>query len=332
MKSPQIALGTFFVCTFQKSYNVSKLYVTIAFAGKMFNLECLICERFMWIYVLIFLLIFILACVGVIYHDTHNFVVRYYDVTTDKLDKDFTFVLLSDLHGYVFGQDNDRLIKAINDISPDAVLCAGDMFTAHPIDGEIRYQAGLNVLTSLAAKFPVYAGNGNHEHKIKTFTGEFGNLFDRYRSMLNKAGVITLEDDSVVIPNTNIRITGLDLEHDYFRKVVKKEMDDACIPRHVGHSDSNYFQVLIAHNPQYFPNYAKWGADLTVSGHVHGGIIRLPILGGVISPAIALFPKYDGGKFEIGNKTMILSRGLGTHSIHVRMFNPGEVVVIKVHA
>ena len=98
----------------------------------------------------------------------------------------------------------------------------------------------------------------------------------------------------------------------------------------VGKSERDKYQVLIAHNPLYFPEYAEWGADMTVSGHVHGGIIRLPLLGGVISPAIALFPKYDGGKYMRGDKAMILSRGLGTHTIHVRFNNPGEVSVIKV--
>ena len=285
----------------------------------------------MWIYILIALLILAILSIAVIYHDTHNFVVRSYDVYSDKISRDYTFVLLSDLHGYVFGNNNDKLIEAVALQKPDAVLCAGDMFTAHRIKGEIQYQAGFHVLSELSSKFPVYMGNGNHEHKIKTYTNEFGNLFARYRSGLEKAGVTVLENDSVNIDGTNIRITGLDLKHDYFRKVVKLKMEKGYVDKLVGHSDRNAFQVLIAHNPQYFDEYANWGADLTVSGHVHGGIIRLPILGGVISPAIALFPKYDGGKFEKDGKTMILSRGLGTHSIHVRMFNPGEVDVIRVH-
>lgn len=284
-----------------------------------------------WIYFLIIVLVVIIFSGIVIYHDTHNFVVRKYDIDTDKIDGDMTIVLLSDLHGYVFGNNNDRLISAIDEIKPDIVLSAGDMFTAHSRDGIVHYEAGLHVLTSLAKRYPVYAGNGNHEFYIKHFTKDYGNLFDRYRSYLVKAGVVTLENESIDIPDKNVRITGLDLEHEYFRKVVKKEMEADCLEKRVGKSDKNRFQILIAHNPIYFDNYARWGADLTVSGHVHGGIIRLPFLGGVISPAIALFPKYDGGKYEQKGKTMILSRGLGTHSIHVRMFNPGEVDVIRVH-
>lgn len=285
----------------------------------------------MWIYILVIILILAILSIAVIYHDTHSFVVRSYDVSSDKISRDYTFVLLSDLHGYVFGDNNDKLIAAIDKIHPDAVLCAGDMFTGHKIKGEIQYQAGLHVLTELAGRYPVYMGNGNHEHKIKSYTAEFGNLFDRYRAALKKGGVIVLENDSTVIKEANIRVTGLDLNLDYYRKVVKRDMEPGHVERCVGKSDKNMLQLLIAHNPQYFKEYAAWGADLTVSGHIHGGIIRLPIIGGVVSPTIALFPKYDGGKYEIDGKTMILSRGLGTHSIHVRMFNPGEVDVIRIH-
>ena len=285
----------------------------------------------MWIYILIIFLILLVGSLAIIYHDTHSFVVRGYDISSNKVDRDYTFVLLSDLHGYIFGNNNDKLLTAIDKIRPDAVLCAGDMFTGHKIKGEIQYQAGLHVLTELAGRYPVYMGNGNHEHKIKAYTAEFGNLFDRYREALRKSGVIVLENDSINIADANIRVTGLDLSLDYFRKVVKREMNQGHVERCVGKSDKSRMQLLIAHNPQYFKEYAEWGADLTVSGHIHGGLIRLPLVGGVVSPTIALFPKYDGGKYEIDGKTMILSRGLGTHSIHVRMFNPGEVDVIHIH-
>ena len=287
----------------------------------------------MWIYICAALLVLVIATVVVIYHDTHNFVVRNYEVKTDKIKGDFTFVLLSDLHGYVYGRDNDRLIKAVEDINPDAVLCAGDMFVAHRQNGVLQMGAGEHVLKELAAKYPVYAGNGNHERKIKEYTKEYGNTFDRYRSGLVRSGVTYLENETCDIADRGIKVTGLDLGLDYFQKIIKKHMEPDLMQEKLGQisaGERKKFRVLIAHNPQYFKEYAAWGADLTVAGHVHGGIIRLPFLGGVISPSIALFPKYDGGKFEMDGRTMILSRGLGTHTIHVRMFNPGEVSVIRI--
>ncbi|WP_026663770.1 metallophosphoesterase [Butyrivibrio sp. AE2015] len=287
----------------------------------------------MAIYLVIALIVLIILCVLVIYHDTHSFVVRNYEIKSNKVTEDFKFVFLSDLHGYVFGNNNDKLITAIDEINPDAVICGGDMFTAHAKDGKIKYEPGFDLIKNLSGKYKVYYGNGNHEYKVKTFTREFGNFYDRYRSRLTKEGVVFLENNSVLLKDKNIRITGLDLNHEYFRKVVKRKMDPSLMGRLVGNineKEKEEFRLLIAHNPQYFENYASWGADLTMSGHVHGGIVRLPILGGVISPSIALFPKYDGGLYRKGDKTMILGRGLGTHTIHVRFFNPGEVCVVNI--
>lgn len=287
----------------------------------------------MAIYLVIALIVLIIICVLVIYHDTHSFVVRNYELKSDKVKGNFKFVFLSDLHGYVFGKNNEKLIAAIDEINPDAVICGGDMFTAHAKDGKLKYEPGFDLVKNLARKYKVYYANGNHEYKVKTFTKEHGNFYDRYRSRLSKEGVIFLENDSVEFADKNIRITGLDLNLEYFRKVVKKRMESGLLERLVGdinEKEKKRFQLLIAHNPQYFENYASWGADLTMSGHVHGGIVRLPILGGVISPSIALFPKYDGGLYRKGDKTMILGRGLGTHTIHVRFFNPGEVCTVNI--
>ena len=98
----------------------------------------------------------------------------------------------------------------------------------------------------------------------------------------------------------------------------------------LGSPKKDTFSILIAHNPEYFPYYAAWGADLTVSGHIHGGIMRLPWIGGVISPSLRLFPKYDSGEFEENGKKMILSRGMGLHHIKLRFFNRPEISVIKI--
>ena len=287
----------------------------------------------MWIIVLAIIVLLIALAVGVIYHDTHNFAVKEYEISTDKLDRDYVYVFLTDLHGYVYGKGNERLIEAVDKISPDAVFCAGDMLTAAKGHRNVEIDSGLRLLEELASRYPVYVSNGNHEEKIKIYKDSYGNLFDRYKSRLVRAGVNYLENSSVMIEGTNIRVTGLCLGLGFFTKVVRVKMEDDYLDTQIGRVNSaekENYQILIAHNPVYFDNYVKWGADLTLSGHVHGGIIRLPLLGGVISPAIALFPKYDAGKFEKDGSAMVLSRGLGTHTIHVRMFNPGEVSVIKV--
>ena len=98
----------------------------------------------------------------------------------------------------------------------------------------------------------------------------------------------------------------------------------------LGPCDRENYTVLLAHNPDYFPRYASWGADLVCSGHVHGGVARVPFWGkGMISPSLRLFPRYDGGAFQEGKSTMLLSRGLGAHTIPFRLFNPAELLLVE---
>ena len=99
--------------------------------------------------------------------------------------------------------------------------------------------------------------------------------------------------------------------------------------KHLKLHKEELFQILLAHNPAYAENYAKWGADVTFCGHNHGGLIRIPGIGSLISPQLTLFPKYDAGKFQIGDRCVIVSRGLGTHTFHVRIFNRAELLQIK---
>ena len=102
-------------------------------------------------------------------------------------------------------------------------------------------------------------------------------------------------------------------------------MDPEYLPGILGQPSEEYFNILIAHDPDYFPKYADWGADLVLACLVLGGMVRVHICGkGVVSPYVRLFPKYDGGEFTLGKTRMLLSRGLGMHTIPIRLFNPGE--------
>ena len=213
----------------------------------------------MIIYLGIALLVLIIICVLIIYHDTHNFVVRNYEIKSDKVKGDFKFVFLSDLHGHIFGKDNEKLIAAIDEIKPDAIVCGGDMFTAHAKDGKLKFESGFDLIKNLSGKYKVFYGNGNHEYKVKSFKKEFGNFYDRYKSRLAKEGVVFLENDSAILKDKNIRITGLDLNLEYFRKVVKKKMDPSLmgrLVRNIGDKEKERFQLLIAHNPLYFEDYS----------------------------------------------------------------------------
>lgn len=259
--------------------------------------------------------------------DCNRFVIREYTCESKALKKDGTFILLSDLHNKSFGKENQALLQAIEKQKPDGILIAGDMYTA--AKGKDNTKVA-EFVCRLAEKYPVYYGNGNHEHKTRLFPEEFGYLYQDYMDKIKKAGVVTLQNEKVHLPGFNADIYGLEIERDYYKKFERQKMEPEYLMKELGTPDKGRFTLLIAHNPEYFPAYAAWGADLSVSGHVHGGLMRLPAAGGVISPGIQLFPKYDGGFFREGNAVMILSRGLGTHTLPIRIFNPGELVVIHL--
>jgi len=271
------------------------------------------------------ILLFIIICFVSMIVDTNRFVVKEYTVYSDKINAEKNIVLLADLHNKQFGKKNSSLLQAIDDLKPDFILSAGDMLTATP--GK-DFEPAADFMEKIAEKYPVYYGMGNHEYRLKRYPETYGDMYAVYEARMIKAGCPMLEN--VTVKTDDISVTGLAIDRKYYKRFKKMVMDKDYIPKVVGKADKEKVQILIAHNPEYFGNYAEWGADLVVSGHVHGGMMRLPFLGGVISPKCVLFPKYDGGEYKKGKTTMILSRGLGCHTIPVRVFNPGELICIHL--
>ena len=263
----------------------------------------------------------------VVLYDTHHFVVRKYRFSSPKIQKNLRMVMMSDLHNYQYGRENKTLFDAIVEASPDIIVVAGDMITANTKE---KFEKTLEMLTKLNEQYPVYYAYGNHEQKISLYRDRYGDMGERFDAALKETGVRILRNARVEIPDTGVIINGLELEHAYFQRFHTKPMADDYLQKLMGVPDKEKYQVLLAHNPEYFKEYAAWGADLTLSGHIHGGIVRLPFFGGVISPAIRFFPKYDGGLFEEYDAAMVLGRGLGTHTPKVRMFNPAELLVIDL--
>lgn len=258
--------------------------------------------------------------------DGNRFRVVEYQLYSSKVKKEHRYVVLSDLHNKSYGEKNSRLIRKIIGLTPEGILIAGDILTAKP--GK-SYEVALDLIKNLAEKYPIYYGMGNHETRLFLYPETYGDMGERYLADLNKVSVDFLKNESQQCED-NIRITGLDMDRNYYKRLKKYPMDSNYLKETLCEADKQKYEILLAHNPDYFEEYAEWGADLVLSGHVHGGMMRLPVLGGVISPSVKLFPKYDGGIFKIGKSTMILSRGLGMHTIPIRIFNPGELILLKI--
>ena len=284
-----------------------------------------------WIGVLFALVVILIVWIA---HDVNNFERVTYTFSSPKLKKDVKFVFLSDLHNNSYGPGNERLIDAIDREVPDFILVGGDMINAKKASSEDYGQKmdhAVQLLRDLSARYTIYHAMGNHEDRAKNRPERYGKLFAEYVSKLPM--VHFLDNDSTLLDEYGIRLSGLSLPKRYYLHFNKVQPSVKEIAESIGSADSHRFEILLAHHPDYFPAYEKYGADLTLSGHVHGGIVRLPLLGGVISPSLRLFPKYDSGLFtgEDQEKHMVISRGLGVHSIKVRLLNPGELTVCNLN-
>lgn len=268
----------------------------------------------------------VILCWFMLYDGT-RFVIRRYVIRSPKITAGYRAVVLADLHNKRFGKNNQLLLHAIEEQNPDAIWIAGDILTARP--GK-SLEPATELLRSLAGKYPIYYANGNHEHRIKLYPETYGDMAKEYGEALEELKIQPLVNTNMELPELNMVVYGAEIDREYYRRFVVPHMEEAYLAEILGKPDEAKFNVLLAHNPDYFPVYAEWGADLVLSGHVHGGMVRIPGWKGVVSPNVRFFPKYDGGKFEEGKSTMILSRGLGMHTIPVRLFNPGELIVIEI--
>ncbi len=266
-----------------------------------------------------------LLAVGII--DGNRFVTVRKEFALSGLSKECRFVLLSDLHNKVYGTKNDKVIEAIRRINPDFIVLAGDLVTS-----QLREDMtpGIELLRTLRQDYRIYYGLGNHESKMRQRPDQFGDKYDRLIRAVSGKNVSVLKNEAVFLPEYNLKITGLDLDLNYFAHFKIQKMKPGYLQETLPECEKEKCNILIAHNPDYFEEYAQWGADLVLSGHVHGGIMRLPLLGGVIAPSYKIFPEYDGGVFRTGSAAMLLGRGMGSHTIPLRFFNPAELYDVQL--
>lgn len=281
---------------------------------------------------IVLFIVIVMICVAEWMREIHSFKITHYNVTSSKLTdlkKEKKIVFLSDLHNYSYGENNEKLIRAIVNESPDYILVAGDMIVGKR--GESTSIAE-NFMKQLPKICPVFHANGNHEQRMKEFEDIYGDSFYKYENILKQAGVCCLTNEKIQLDwdGLAVNIYGLELPHKKYKKfekqVVKKEDIEGLIEK----PEETEYNIMIAHNPTHMDMYFEWGADLVVSGHLHGGVVRIPYIGGIISPQFKLFPKYSGEMKRVGNKIAVVSKGIGIHTIKVRLLNPAEVVVLHI--
>ena len=246
-------------------------------------------------------------------------------IESNKIPKAFDgykIAQVSDLHNAEIGEENERLFAMIEAAEPDIIAITGDMIDSRRMD----IQVALDFAKEAIKIAPCYYVNGNHELRVLEYEELKEGLEDLGVIILENAkATITKEDESLTI----IGLSDPSLESGYIY-TEEGEVLNLYLNK-LSKKDDNY-KILLSHRPEYFELYFEAGMDLVLSGHAHGGQIRLPFVGGIIAPHQGFFPKYDGGLYEKDETNMIVSRGIGNSLFPVRFNNRPEVVLIQLQA
>lgn len=258
--------------------------------------------------------------------NNHTFSVKEIAVISPKIPKGFhgyRILHISDLHNSCYGEGNKKLVHKIMNLTPDAVFYTGDMIDRQS-SGKDHFRM---LIEGISQKYPAYFVDGNHEDDLSKEEKK------EFISVLNRAGIRHLEDEMISLEREEERITlyGLRLPRKYLRNTYDDNgivgLPKEELVNRFGEIEPG-FTMQLAHNPLYFDVYAEYGIDLTFSGHVHGGVVRLPILGGLLSPDRTLFPKYSKGLYERADKKIVVSPGIG--GAKFRVFNRPTLYVVKL--
>ena len=186
----------------------------------------------------------------------------------------FRLAFISDLHNMEFGPDNTVLKAVIDEAAPDLVIIGGDQIVAKP--GE-NLDPGLSFAERLAEEYQVIYGCGNHEYRLKLYPEQYGDLYKKLRERLKKAGICYLENETadLTISGCPVRIYGYAMDRTYYNRFYRGPLPVSELTDHLGKPDPARYGILLAHHPAYRSSYASYGADLTLSGHYHGGVVGL---------------------------------------------------------
>ena len=244
-------------------------------------------------------------------------ILRTYTVASPKLTAEVRLAVVTDFHS----SDNaDDVVAMVASCAPDAVLMVGDMFDD---DTQNRpTERTLSLMRQLSAQYPCYYVSGNHE----AWTGEMDALYQQ----TEEAGVTVLRMSSGVLTVRRQRIALCGIPDPYEMVFSGAPDTEEQLRQAMENVDSADFTVLLAHRPELLAKYAQFPFDLVVSGHAHGGQVRIPgVLNGLYAPNQGWFPKLAGGAYTQDGTTLIVSRGLAVRTRLPRIFNRPEVVLVR---
>lgn len=258
-----------------------------------------------------------------LYYENTKLQISNYKIVNNNIPVDFNnykIVQISDFHNNQSNALTNDLIKKIEKQKPNIIVLTGDLVDSNKTNVEVA----INFIKKINTVAPIYYVSGNHEASISDYT--------KFKEQLLENKVIILENKTEVlkINESSINLMGIDdprMAHESFisdSEIVKVELDNVKY-------NSDKYNILLSHRPELFDIYVEKEIDLILTGHAHGGQIRIPFIGGIVAPNQGFFPKYTNGVFKKNKTTMVVSRGIGNSIIPFRINNRPELVVITLY-
>lgn len=267
--------------------------------------------------------ILVVLCSLYLHYENTKLQVSNYNITNNLIPNEFDkykIVQVSDFHNTKSKTLTNDLIKEIKKQQPNIIVLTGDLIDANRTDIDVA----INFIKEINTIAPIYFVSGNHEANIS----EYSKLKERLEE--NKVIILDNKIEKLRNNETEINLIGIDdPQMAYERSVLDSEI--IKVELNNGEYNDNKYSILLSHRPELFDTYVEKNMDLVLSGHAHGGQIRIPFIGGIVAPNQGLFPKYTSGIFEKDKTTMIVSRGIGNSILPFRINNRPELVVITLN-
>ena len=270
-----------------------------------------------------------------------------YEIKSSRLPEGFDgfrIVQIADLHSVRTPEQAELLLTRVREEQPELIALTGDQIDSHyyadhstPTEGEeegfLPDRDTLELIRELTDVAPVYAVYGNHEMMLLDDPEH-----NPFKTALEEMGVTILYQHTVELTRNgdSILLAGIQdpatlyKNEDYDGLPDTRSRMQAMLDNTLGEVDPEQFVLLLSHRPEYFELYQDYPIDLALTGHAHGGQIRLPGVGGLYAPGQGWFPKYTSGVFRQGRLSMVVSRGLGNSILPLRVFDPPELVTVTL--
>lgn len=258
-----------------------------------------------------------------LYYENTKLQVSNYNIINHNIPIDFNnykIVQISDFHNNKSNTLTNDLIKEIEKQKPNIIVLTGDLIDSNKTDIEVA----INFIKNINNIAPIYFASGNHESNISSYS--------KLKEQIEENKVIILDNkvEILKINESEINLIGIDdprmANEDGVSdsEIVKVELANAKY-------NENKYSILLSHRPELFDIYVEKEINLILTGHAHGGQIRIPFIGGIVAPNQGFFPKYTSGIFEENKTTMVVSRGIGNSILPFRINNRPELVVITLN-